>query len=316
MTDRELLYIKTIAEEHNITRAAEKLSIAQPSLTQSVQRIEKSLNCSLFHRQKNGFFLTAEGELYYKTACQMLDLWNQLLNQLSDRDHMNGGVLNIGASWYNTLLILTPLLPEYRKNYPSIDVRLSEQKTSELMQLLNQGKLDLILSHRYPNEYPAKPAVFSKKLVEKVLLKERFCIVLHSKFGFLSESSDSEPPILPLEVLKNIPMIRFSERQRIRHICDFAFEQAGFFPPTALTTYSFPSALELAVQGVGAAVLPEHYLKKQLADSPDLQVFLIDPSYHAYWTSTVCYYQSEYLSPAVSSFLDCLEEHFPSNGSK
>ena len=140
MTDRELLYIKTIAEEHNITRAAEKLSIAQPSLTQSVQRIEKSLNCSLFHRQKNGFFLTSDGELYYKTACQMLELWNQLLNQLSDRDNMNGGVLNIGASWYNTLLILTPLLPKYRKNYPLIDIRLSEQKTSELVQLLNSGE--------------------------------------------------------------------------------------------------------------------------------------------------------------------------------
>lgn len=185
MTDRELLYIKTIAEEHNITRAAEKLSIAQPSLTQSVQRIEKSLNCSLFHRQKNGFFLTSEGELYYKTACQMLELWNQLLNQLSDRDNMNGGVLNIGASWYNTLLILTPLLPKYRKNYPLIDVRLSEQKTSELVQLLNQGKLDLILSHQYPNEYPAKTVINSKKLVEKILLKEHFCIVLHSKYGFL-----------------------------------------------------------------------------------------------------------------------------------
>lgn len=310
MTDRELLYIKTIAEEHNITRAAEKLSIAQPSLTQSVQRIEKSLNCSLFHRQKNGFFLTSDGELYYKTACQMLELWNQLLNQLSDRDNMNGGVLNIGASWCNTLLILTPLLPKYRKNYPLIDIRLSEQKTSELVQLLNQGKLDLILSHQYPNEYPAKTVINSKKLVEKTLLKEHFCIVLHSKYGFLSESPDSEPPILPLEILKNIPMIRFSERQRIRHICDFAFEQAGFFPPTALTTYSFPSALELVAQGVGAAILPEHYLKKQLTDFPDLQIFLIDPSYHAYWTSTVCYYQSDYLPPAVSSFLNCLEEHF------
>ena len=94
MTDRELLYIKTIAEEHNITHAAQKLCIAQPSLTQSLQRIERSLNCSLFHRQKNGFFLTPEGELYYETACQMLTLWDNFLNQLSDRNKMNGGILN------------------------------------------------------------------------------------------------------------------------------------------------------------------------------------------------------------------------------
>ena len=316
MTDRELLYIKTIAEEHNITHAAQKLCVAQPSLTQSLQRIERSLNCSLFHRQKNGFFLTPEGELYYETACQMLSLWDNFLNQLADRNKMNGGILKVGASWYNTLLILTPILPEYRKNHPFVDVRLAEQKTSELEQLLSQGKLDLILSHQYPKEYPSKIGLTSKKLVEKPLLKESFCIALHSKYGFLSESQDQTLPVLPMEVLKHIPLIRFSERQRIRHICDFVFEQAGFFPPTALTTYSFPSALELAAQGVGAVILPEHYLKKQLDNFKDLHVFLIDPAYHAYWISTVCYYQSDYLPVTVSTFLKCLEKHYSNNGSQ
>ena len=52
MTDKELLYIKTIAEEHNITKAAEKLHVAQPSLTQCIKRIEKSLDCPLFYRKK------------------------------------------------------------------------------------------------------------------------------------------------------------------------------------------------------------------------------------------------------------------------
>ena len=61
MTDKELLYIKTIAEEHNITKAAEKLHVAQPSLTQCIKRIEKSLDCPLFYRKKTGLVLT-DGE--------------------------------------------------------------------------------------------------------------------------------------------------------------------------------------------------------------------------------------------------------------
>ena len=70
MTDKELLYIKTIAEEHNITKAAEKLHVAQPSLTQCIKRIEKSLDCPLFYRKKTGLVLTDGGKLYYETACR------------------------------------------------------------------------------------------------------------------------------------------------------------------------------------------------------------------------------------------------------
>ena len=58
MTDKELLYIKTIADEGSITRAAELLHIAQPSLTQTLQRIERQLECQLFLRRKNGVELT------------------------------------------------------------------------------------------------------------------------------------------------------------------------------------------------------------------------------------------------------------------
>ena len=54
MTDKELLYIKTIAEEHNITKAAEKLHVAQPSLTQCIKRIEKKPGLPPFLPEENG----------------------------------------------------------------------------------------------------------------------------------------------------------------------------------------------------------------------------------------------------------------------
>lgn len=309
MTDRELLYVKTIAEEHNITRAAQVLYVSQPSLTQSVQRIEKSLGCELFQRRKNGFYLTTQGELYYKAACQILNIWDELNSQLTELSHTNGGVLNIGASWYNTLLILTPVISEYRKRYPRIDVRLTEQKTSELEQMLAKGDVDIILKHRYPAEYCAKEQIQSKKLRETAIIEDRFKIAIHSKYGILADNKEVSP-VLPLEALRDIPFIYFSERQRIRHICDYVFEQAGFYPPTAVTTYGFPSALELAASGVGAVMLPEYYLKQEADRQPELQIFSIDDKYHAYWTATVCYYDSDYRSVVIDSFLDCLKQRF------
>lgn len=68
MTSKELLYVKTVADEKNISRAAKKLFIAQPSLSQSIQRIEDSVGLPLFNRTAGGLTLTFAGERYYHMA--------------------------------------------------------------------------------------------------------------------------------------------------------------------------------------------------------------------------------------------------------
>lgn len=65
MTTRELLYVKTIAEEKSISKAAKRLYIAQPSLSQSLQKLEEQLGVALFHRTSSGLTLTYAGERYY-----------------------------------------------------------------------------------------------------------------------------------------------------------------------------------------------------------------------------------------------------------
>ena len=68
MTSKELIYVKTVADEKSISRAARKLFMAQPSLSQSIQRIEESLGTALFHRTTGGLTLTFAGERYYHRA--------------------------------------------------------------------------------------------------------------------------------------------------------------------------------------------------------------------------------------------------------
>ena len=68
MTSKELMYVKTIAEEKTISKAAQKLFVAQPSLSQSLQRIEEALGARLFNRTAGGLTLTYAGERYYHMA--------------------------------------------------------------------------------------------------------------------------------------------------------------------------------------------------------------------------------------------------------
>ena len=305
MTDKELLYIKTIAEEHNITKAAEKLHVAQPSLTQCIKRIEKSLDCPLFYRKKAGLVLTDGGKLYYETACRILKIWDQFSEEISNRNQMNGGKLTIGASWYNTILILTRVLGKYSERYPNVDVRLVEKNSSGLAQQLEKGELDLVLVHQYPKEYPYQKEPEGKSFVAVPLVQERFLLAAHEKFSIPVCGPEQTAD---LKHMGDLPLIRFSDQQRIRRISDFVLEQAGAALPTALTTYGFPSVLDFVAQGVGAAILPELYLRKEIKTGSPIRLYPLDPDLPAYWTSAVCYYQSEYMPVTVEAFLELLKE--------
>lgn len=91
MTSKELLYVKTIAEEKNISKAAQKLFVAQPSLSQSLQRIEDALGTRLFNRTAGGLTLTYAGEKYYQMAAQILKMYDDFETEVSDINNLRPG---------------------------------------------------------------------------------------------------------------------------------------------------------------------------------------------------------------------------------
>ena len=218
---------------------------------------------------------------------------------------MNGGRLTVGASWYNTTLILTKVLSQYSRRYPNVEVRLVEQNSAGLIQQIDQGELDLAIIHQYPKEYPYKKEPEGKSFAAIPLVQERFCLAAHERY-YIGMQEDQKTA--DLKTIADLPFIRFSDQQRIRKISDFVLERANSFPPTALVTYGFPSALEFVSQGVGVTFLPERYVKDQIREGSPVRLYEIDSGLPAYWTSAVCYYRSEYMPVTVESFLEILKQ--------
>ena len=99
MTSRELEYIKTVADEKSISSAARKLYIAQPSLSQSLQRIEENLGAKLFNRTPSGLTLTYAGERCYQMACQVLKIYSDFEAEISDINQLKTGRIVMGKIW-------------------------------------------------------------------------------------------------------------------------------------------------------------------------------------------------------------------------
>ena len=115
MTTRELLYVKTVADAKNISRAARKLFVAQPSLSQSLQRIEDNVGTKLFVRSPNGLKLTYAGEKYYQMACQVLKIFDDFEAEVADLNDLKAGHIYFGITNHLGSFLLPKVLPIFQK---------------------------------------------------------------------------------------------------------------------------------------------------------------------------------------------------------
>lgn len=304
MTERELLYVMTIAEERNITHAAEKLHMTQPSLTQSLKRIEEELGCPLFARRKYGLDPTKEGLLYLEMAEDVLKRIGIFRDELKKQLNPLSGQIVIGASWYNTLLFLSDLVSQFSFRFPSMQLRLFEKRTTELMSLMVDGTLDIVLAHEYPKEYRSTKRFFPKDIECVRLIDEQFLLIANRDYHI----PVTEEGYADVQALANLPFISFNPNQRIRNITDSAFASVGITTRKIVSTQCFPGAMSFAERGLGLTVLPEYYVYRNINGKQNLQKYKLPPELHAYWSASV-YYRKGTQSPEVRGcILDLLRD--------
>ncbi len=143
MNTRELIYFITIADKGSLTQAAEALYVSQPTLTKYLQRLEERLGLKLFHRVQKTLVLTYAGKQYYAYAQNVLKLSKELQFQFDNITNANEGKIKIGLPPLLSSVILGKILPAYHKEFPFIEVEISENNSSNLEQMLKQGKIDI-----------------------------------------------------------------------------------------------------------------------------------------------------------------------------
>lgn len=110
------------------TSAARKLYIAQPSLSQSLQRIEENLGAKLFNRTPSGLTLTYAGERCYQMACQVLKIYSDFEAEISDINQLKTGRIVMGTTNHLGTVILPEILLEFKENSPSVELEILEDQ--------------------------------------------------------------------------------------------------------------------------------------------------------------------------------------------
>ena len=304
MTSRELEYIKTVADEKSISSAARKLYIAQPSLSQSLQRIEENLGAKLFNRTPSGLTLTYAGERCYQMACQVLKIYSDFEAEISDINQLKTGRIVMGTTNHLGTVILPEILLEFKENSPSVELEILEETTDKLENRLLSGQLDFAQMHA--------PKEDSHPLLNyEFLANDPFVIAMAPNHPLASQAEELEGyihPVLDPRLLRNEPFIMLHKGQRIRHITDSILKKARIEPKIALTLRNYETAQALVSQGFGVTFLPEDYTRIILGDNPP-DFFSIHKKYDASWDLCITSRKDSELSRADEFFLNVLKEN-------
>jgi DNA-binding transcriptional LysR family regulator len=143
---RQLQYFVAVAEERSVTRAAERLWIAQPGISTHMRRLESELGIQLFHRHSRGVELTAAGELFLERARAALAAVEDALATGADLKTGVVGAVRLGIATEAPARVTPSLLAAFGHDRPGVEVTTSESYGGTVMRDLRDGRLDAVLA--------------------------------------------------------------------------------------------------------------------------------------------------------------------------
>ncbi len=195
----------TVAKNKHMTKASEELHISQPAISQSIKKLEDELGGTLFLRSNKGMELTSEGKMFFEYVKGALELINNAENEFTSFKDLSKGEIKIGVSTTLTKLILLEPLKKFHLDYPNINISITNDLTSNLVNDLKLGKLDFIVF----NESNIK-----ESNLELLKLKEL-------KQGFMYNPAFYKDDITSFKDLNKYPLILQKTQSNSRKLLDY-----------------------------------------------------------------------------------------------
>jgi DNA-binding transcriptional LysR family regulator len=254
---RQLEYLVHVAEEANFTRAAAKAHVAQPAVSAQIRRLERELGESLFDRTKRAVRLTEAGVALLPHARAALRAVADGRVAVEEIRGLIRGRVAIGIMAALPSIDIAGLLAVFHRDYPAVQISLSEDGSDQLLDRLQTGQLDAAVIG-LPG--PPPPGIDVQTVCTEQL------VVATSHEDPLATRSR-----IALDVLRDRPLISLPQGSGLRSFLQSACARAGFDPDIALEAGDLQLLVQLTARGLGASVLP-----RSIADTyPQLHVLTV-----------------------------------------
>lgn len=283
MDIKQLTYFLAIAEEGNITKAAEKLHIAQPPLSQQLKLLEEELDAKLIERNTRKLQITDVGERLQYRAKQIVELMDTTIKEVDDINKGFQGRLSIGTVSSAGAALLPELLSSFHEKYPGINYEIIDEDTYKIIELLNNGIIDIGIIRT-----PFNSDMFETKYLPSVpMAAVSTNLHLNSDIQSLSMSYFEDKPLI----------LQSRYEKLIIELC----HKSGIEPRILCRSNDVRTVLLWASTGMGTAIVPKDCIS--LIPNLNLEYKEIsEPSLNV--GTAIIWSKDHYKSSAVRHFLD------------
>jgi len=250
-------YILAVAEEQTLTRAARKLYISQPALTNYINKLEEELGVKLFDRNVTPVHVTKAGSLYIERMKQIRRESDSLISELRQMSGQQT-VFKLGIGTCRGSHWLPYIIPEFCANHPDITLQLYEKGEDFLEKGVQEGEIDLaigVLNTNYPE------LTYEEIVAEEVFLaipREYDC-VSHLKPW---EGTPENPYHIATGEVGMIPMLMPYPGSGFYRCATMLMEKSGMRPGRIVSYSNMNTAYQLASKGVGGIfITPAFFLR-------------------------------------------------------
>lgn len=293
---RQLRYFVAVAEERSFRRAAERLHIVQPALSQQIAKLEKELSATLLLRTTRSVDLTEAGRVLLSEGRRVLAGTEHAIASIAHVVQGELGLLKIGFVSSAALKIMPATVLEMRRRWPQVRVELTESTTDAQISALEEGRLDVGIAREVDDV---------AGLTVHPLVRERLIVAVPESHRLASRHSTSVAELAG-EGFLAFPRTRVS--RLLDHI-DALCIRAGFRMRVVQEAVQFPTMLGLVAANTGIAIVPDALRALRL---PGLRYLtLTDPE--AFSTISTISRVLPHRNPVVDHFLTVAEQLHDSN---
>jgi DNA-binding transcriptional LysR family regulator len=241
---RQLRYLVALAEERHFTRAAARVHVAQPALSQQIRRLEDELGLPLVDRTTRRVALTDAGVLLVDRARRAIGEVDAARAELAEIAGVRAGHVVIGAMQSLGPFDLTNLLAAFHARHPAVELTVSEEVSDVLLGMVRADAVDmafLSLTERVVQDGLAVQPLGTEALTVLVAPGHRLAARRRLRIADLADER----------------FITFREGAGLRRIIITAAHEAGFEPQIAFETNEVERARAMAARGLGVTIVPE-----------------------------------------------------------
>jgi DNA-binding transcriptional LysR family regulator len=288
MTFRQLQSFLAVARAKSFRRAAEKLALSQPALSQQIKELERELDAQVFDRLGRAIALTQAGRLLEEYAQRIVSMVQGLREAMGQLRGLERGALRLGASTTPGIYLLPGLLARFKTRHPKTEVSLHIGNTREIEERVRATEVDLGIVGGHVSD--AKETCVEARLLDRIVL------IIPRQHPWAARRAVSG------ERLREECLLVREEGSATRRVIDTALDHAGISPGSRLELGHTEAIKQGVLAGLGVAFVSEYAIRSELAArrlrTVRVQGIAIQRHFH------VIRYEGRVLSPLERAFLD------------